>query len=209
MDRKISIPNKNKMGDNSICKLNRTEKSDSRLTKAHIRFAEAFCKMDIHSISEMLIDDGVFNVPRPFKDRDEVPMDCDKQTFINWLSIRFSQIEGKAEISYTNDICLFCIAGQAVLIFNEGYFPWVPLEMANNAKAGLALSFEKDKIREIQFCFSLMTTENNYFFNDYSKAYQADWKEEKHVRFFDKPEIIVNLWRDKYWWINDEESLKY
>ena len=209
MDRKISIPNKNKMGDNSICKLNRTEKSDSRLTKAHIRFAEAFCKMDIHSISEMLIDDGVFNVPRPFKDRDEVPMDCDKQTFINWLSIRFSQITGKAEIKYTNDICLFCIAGQAVLIFNEGYFPWVPLEMANNAKAGLALSFEKDKIREISFCFSLMTTENNYFFNEYSKAYQEDWKEEKHVRFFDKPEIIENLWREKYWWVNDEESLNY
>ena len=205
----MSIQEKNKKGDNANCKLNRTEKSDSSLTKAHILFAEAFCKMDIHSISEMLIDDGVFNVPRPFKDGDEVPMDCDKQTFINWLSIRFSQIEGKAEISYTNDICLFCIAGQAVLIFNEGYFPWVPLEMANNAKAGLALSFEKDKIREIQFCFSLMTTENNYFFNDYSKAYQADWKEEKHVRFIDKPEIIVNLWRDKYWWINDDESIKY
>jgi hypothetical protein len=192
----MSIQEKNKKKDNANCKLNRTEKSDSSLTKAHIRFAEAFCKMDIHSISEMLIDDGVFNVPRPFKDGDEVPN-------------RFSQIEGKAEISYTNDICLFCIAGQAVLIFNEGYFPWVPLEMANNAKAGLALSFEKDKIREISFCFSLMTTENNYFFNDYSKAYQADWKEEKHVRFIDKPEIIVNLWRDKYWWINDDESIKY
>ena len=85
----------------------------------------------------------------------------------------------------------------------------LPLDMANNAKAGLALSFEKDKIREIQFCFSLMTTENNYFFNDYSKAYQADWKEEKHVRFIDKPEIIENLWREKYWWVNDEYSLKY
>jgi hypothetical protein len=54
-----------------------------------------------------------------------------------------------------------------------------------------------------------MTTENNYFFNDYSKAYQADWKEEKHVRFIDKPEIIENLWRDKYWWVNDEKSLNY
>ncbi len=209
MESNMSIQEKNNKGDNANCKLNRKEKSDSRLTKAHILFAEAFCKKDIHSISKMLIDDGLFNVPRPFKDRDEVPMDCDKQTFINWLSIRFSQIAGKAEITYTNDICLFCIAGQAVLIFNEGYFPWVPLEMANNAKAGLALSFEKNKIREISFCFSLMTTENNYFFNDYSKAYQADWKEEKHVRFFDKPEIIENLWRDKYWWINDEESIKY
>jgi desulfoferrodoxin (superoxide reductase-like protein) len=209
MDSKISIPEKNIKEDNSNCRLNRTEKADSTITKAHIRFAEAFCKMDIHSISKMLLDDGVFNVPRPFKDGDEVPMDCDKQTFINWLSIRFSQIAGKAEIKYTNDICLFCIAGQAVLIFNEGFFPWVPLELANNAKAGLALSFENEKNREIQFCFSLMTTENNYFFNDYSKAYQADWKEEKHVRFIDKPEIIENLWRDKYWWINDEESLKY
>jgi desulfoferrodoxin (superoxide reductase-like protein) len=209
MDSKISIPKKNIIVDNSICKLNRTEKADSTLKKAHIRFAEAFCQMDILSISEMLIDDGVFNVPRPFKFRDEVPMDCNKQTFINWLSIRFSQISGKAEISYTNDICLFCIAGQAVLIFNEGFFPWVPLELANNAKAGLALSFENEKIREIQFCFSLMTTENNCFFNDYSKAYQADWKEEKHVRFIDKPEIIENLWRDKYWWVNDEESLNY
>ena len=205
----MSIQEKNKKGDNSICKFNRTDKLDSRITKAHIRFAEAFCKMDIHSISKMLLDDGVFNVPRPFKDRDEVPMDCDKQTFINWLTIRFSQIAGKAEITYTHDICLYCIAGQAVLIFNEGYFPWVPLEMANNAKSGLALSFEKDKIREISFCFSLMTTENNYFFNDYSKAYQADWKEEKHVRFIDKPEIIENLWRDKYWWVNDEKSLNY
>jgi desulfoferrodoxin (superoxide reductase-like protein) len=209
MDSKISIPEKNIKEDNSNCRLNRTEKADSRLTKAHIHFAEAFCKMDIQSISEMLMDDGVFNVPRPFKYRDEVPMDCDKQTFINWLSIRFSQIAGKAEITYSNDICLFCIAGQAVLIFNEGYFPWVPLEMANNAKAGLALSFEKDQIREIQFCFSLMTTENHCFFYDYSEAYQADWKEEKHVRFIDKPEIIENLWRDKYWWVNDEESLKY
>jgi desulfoferrodoxin (superoxide reductase-like protein) len=209
MDNKISIPKKNKKGDNSICKFNRTDQLDSTITKAHIRFAEAFCKMDIHSISKMLLDDGVFNVPRPFKDRDEVPMDCDKQTFINWLTIRFSQIAGKAEITYTHDICLYCIAGQAVLIFNDGYFPWVPLEMANNAKAGLALSFEKDKIREISFCFSLMTTENNYFFNDYSKAYQADWKEEKHVRFIDKPEIIENLWRDKYWWVNDEKSLNY
>lgn len=209
MDNKISIPKKNKKGDNSICKFNRTDKLDSTITKAHIRFAEAFCKMDIHSISKMLLDDGVFNVPRPFKDRDEVPMDCDKQTFINWLTIRFSQIAGKAEITYTHDICLYCIAGQAVLIFNEGYFPWVPLEMANNAKAGLALSFEKDKIREISFCFSLMTTENNYFFIDYSKAYQADWKEEKHVQFIDKPEIIENLWRDKYWWVNDEKSLNY
>ena len=205
----MSIQEKNKKRDNSNCKLNSPEKADTSLTKAHILFAEAFCKMDIHSISEMLIDDGVFNVPRPFKDRNEVPMDCDKQTFINWLSIRFSQIAEKAEIKYTNDICLFCIAGQAVLIFNEGYFPWVPLEMANNAKAGLALSFEKDKIREISFCFSLMTTENNYFFNDYSKAYQADWKEEKHVQFIDKPEIIENLWRDKYWWVNDEKSLNY
>jgi hypothetical protein len=209
MDRKISIQEKKINGDNSHCSLNRSDKSDSTPTKAHIRFADAFCQMDILVISEMLADDGVFNVPRPYKNREEVVMDCDKQTFINWLSIRFSQIAGKAEISYTNDICLFCIAGQAVLIFNEGYFPWVPLEMANNSKAGLALSFEKDKIREIQFCFSLMTTENNYFFNDYSKAYQADWKEEKHVRFIDKPEIIENLWRDKYWWINDEESLKY
>jgi desulfoferrodoxin (superoxide reductase-like protein) len=209
MDSKISILENNKKGDNSHCSLNRTYKSDSTPTKAHIRFADAFCQMDILAISEMLADDGVFNVPRPFKNRDEVPMDCDKQTFINWLSIRFSQIAGKAEISYTTDICLFCIAGQAVLIFNEGYFPWVPLDMADNAKAGLALSSEKDKIREIQFCFSLMTTENNYFFNDYSKAYQADWKEEKHVRFIDKPEIIENLWRDKYWWVNDENSLKY
>ena len=209
MDSKNSIPAKIKKEDNSICKLNRSEKSDSMLTKAHIRFADAFCQMDIPSISEMLADDGVFNVPRPFKNRDEVPMDCDKQTFINWLSIRFSQIAGKAEISYSTDICLFCIAGQAVLIFNEGYFPWVPLDMANNAKAGLALTFENDKIREIQFCFSLMTTENNYFFSDYSKAYQADWKEEKHVRFIDKPEIIENIWRDKYWWVNDEKSLKY
>ena len=209
MDRKNSIQEKKIYVDNSHCSLNRTDKSDSTPTKAHIRFADAFCQMDILAISEMLADDGVFNVPRPYKNREEVVMDCDKQTFINWLSIRFSQIAGKAEISYTNDICLFCIAGQAVLIFNEGYFPWVPLEMANNAKAGFALSFEKDKIREIQFCFSLMTTENNYFFNDYSKAYQADWKEEKHVRFIDKPEIIENLWRDKYWWVNDEESLKY
>ena len=209
MDSKISILENNKKGDNSHCSLKRTDKSDSTPTKAHIRFADAFCQMDILAISKMLADDGVFNVPRPFKNRDEVPMDCDKQTFINWLSIRFSQIAGKAEISYSTDICLFCIAGQAVLIFNEGYFPWVPLDMANNAKAGLALTFENDKIREIQFCFSLMTTENNYFFNDYSKAYQADWKEEKHVRFIDKPEIIEKLWREKYWWVNDEESLKY
>lgn len=209
MNSKISILENNKKGDSSHCSLDRIDKSDSTPSKAHILFADAFCQMDIPSISEMLADDGVFNVPRPFKNRDEVPMDCDKQTFINWLSIRFSQIAGKAEISYSTDICLFCIAGQAVLIFNEGYFPWVPLDMANNAKAGLALTFENDKIREIQFCFSLMTTENNYFFNDYSKAYQADWKEEKHVRFIDKPEIIENLWRDKYWWVNDEESLKY
>ncbi len=209
MNSKISILENNKKGDNSHCSLSRTDKSDSTPSKVHIRFADAFCQMDILAISKMLADDGVFNVPRPFKNRDEVPMDCDKQTFINWLSIRFSQIAGKAEISYTTDICLFCIAGQAVLIFNEGYFPWVPLDMANNAKAGLALSFEKDKIREIQFCFSLMTTENNYFFSDYSKAYQADSNEKKHVRFIDKPEIIENLWRDKYWWINDEESLKY
>ena len=209
MDSKISILENNKKGDNSHCSLKRTDKSDSTPTKAHIRFADAFCQMDILAISKMLADDGVFNVPRPFKNRDEVPMDCDKQTFIHWLSIRFSQITGTAEISYSTDICLFCIAGQAVLLFNEGYFPWVPLDMANNAKAGFALSFEKDKIREIQFCFSLMTTENNYFFNDYSKAYQADWKEEKHVRFIDKPEIIENLWREKYWWVNDEYSLKY
>jgi hypothetical protein len=209
MDSKISILEKNKKGDNAHCSLNRKDESDSIPTKAHIRFADAFCQMDILAISEMLADDGVYNVPRPYKNREEVNIDCDKQTFINWLSIRFRQIAGKAEISYSNDICLFCIAGQAVLIFNEGYFPWVPLELANNAKAGLALSFEKDKIREIQFCFSLMTTENNYFFNDYSKAYQADWKEEKHVRFIDKPEIIENLWRDKYWWINDEKSLNY
>ncbi len=209
MKSKMNILKKYLKGDDTLCTLNRTEKSDSTITKAHISFADAFCKMDIHSISEMLLDDGVFNVPRPFKDRDEVPMDCDKQTFINWLTVRFSQIAGKAEIYYKNDICLFCIAGQAVLIFNEGYFPWVPLEMANNAKAGLALSFEKDKIREISFCFSLMSTENQCFFNDYSKAYQADWKEEKHVRFIDKPEIIENLWRDKYWWVNDEKSLNY
>ena len=209
MDSNIIIPQNIKKESNSHCSLNRKDKSDSTPSKEHIRFDDAFCQMDILAISKMLADDGVFNVPRPFKNRDEVPMDCDKQTFINWLSIRFSQIAGKAEISYSTDICLFCIAGQAVLIFNEGYFPWVPLDMANNAKAGLALTFENDKIREIQFCFSLMTTENNYFFSDYSKAYQADWKEEKHVRFIDKPEIIENIWRDKYWWVNDEKSLKY
>ena len=209
MDSKISISKKNKNGKKSSCTINTSKISDSKLTKTHIRFANAFCQMDIDTISEMLSDDGLFNVPRSSINGNELDMDCDKPTFIHWLSIRFNQIAGKAEISYTNDICLFCIAGQEVLIFNEGYFPWVPLEMANNAKAGLALSFEKDKIREIQFCFSLMTTENNYFFNDYSKAYQADWKEEKHVRFIDKPEIIENLWRDKYWWVNDEKSLQY
>ena len=158
MDSNIIIPQNIKKESNSHCSLNRKDKSDSTPSKAHIRFADAFCQMDILAISKMLADDGVFNVPRPFKNRDEVPMDCDKQTFINWLSIRFSQIAGKAEISYSTDICLFCIAGQAVLLFNEGYFPWVPLDMANNAKAGLALTFENDKIREIQFCFSLMTT---------------------------------------------------
>ena len=110
-----------------------------------------------------------------------------------------------AEITYTKDICLYCIAGQAVLIFNEGYFPWVPLEMANNAKAGLALSFENDKIREIQFCFSLMTTENHCFFQDYSQAYQASWNEEKHVPFFDKPEIMEIILRENYWWYKVEK----
>lgn len=209
MNSNIIVLEKIKKEHNSRCTLNRTEKADSTLTKAHIRFAQAFCQMDMQTISEMLADDGIFNVTRPYMIGKEVEMDCDKQTFINWLSIRFSQIAGKAEITYTNDMCLFCIAGKAVLIFNEGYFPWVPLEMANNAKAGLALSFENDKIREIKFCFSLMTTENHCFFYDYSEAYQASWNEEKHVAFYDKPAIIENLWRDKYWWINDEKSLNY
>jgi len=81
-------------------------------------FSEAIKENNLELISSLLCTDGIFET----QDDESNTLESDKQTFINWLSLKLNAVTIQT-INYDN--CLQCKMGNLVVSFNDGQFPRV------------------------------------------------------------------------------------
>ena len=127
------------------------------------KLANAVARFKISDVAQLLSENGEYNWMN--LDGDLVD-EGTKQEFLTWLSERFAPyiFTASQQLSYDFDQCLFCKAGNPVVLFESGHFPVQPLDPFDRDKQGLMLEFEHGMINKITFCVGLLKTENNYQF---------------------------------------------
>lgn len=120
-------------------------------------FADALISRDRDTLINILDENGVFTIQDENLDTPEVSKDI----FLQWIITERQKIE---ILTYSFDRCTFCKIGNMVVIFNEGLFPKKPKDSSEKVKTGLMFVIEKEKINQIDFCYSFLETENCYVF---------------------------------------------
>ena len=120
-------------------------------------FSGAIKENNLELISSLLCTDGIFET----QDDESNTLESDKQTFINWLSLKLNAVTIQT-INYDN--CLQCKMGNLVVSFNDGQFPRVIKDSSERTKTGLMLEIKNGTINHIKFCFVYGEAENKYQF---------------------------------------------
>ena len=121
------------------------------------KFAKAIVNMDFQLLSEILHNDGEFNI----QDKEFETKDVNKKGFIKWITTKRNEI---TQVEYYFDQCLHCKIGNPVVIFNNGSFPREIKDSSEKSKTGLMLNVKDNKIDTVQFCYTLLNTENKCMF---------------------------------------------
>ena len=121
------------------------------------KFAKAIVNMDFQLLSEILHNDGEFNI----QDEEFETKDVNKKGFIKWITTKRNEIN---QLEYYFDQCLHCKIGNPVVIFNNGSFPREIKDSSEKSKTGLMLNVRDNKIDTVQFCYTLLNTENKCMF---------------------------------------------
>jgi hypothetical protein len=122
-----------------------------------IEFANAVKLKEINLIENLLSDTGTFSI----QDSELETQEANKTQFIKWFRQKLKRV---AIYKVDFDLCLHCMIGNKVVMFNDGKFPRAIQHNYERSKTGLMLEIEDDKISSISFCFVFAKTENLYQF---------------------------------------------
>ncbi len=120
-------------------------------------FAGAVEAHDYNIIAALLADDGKFEI----KDEQLEVIESDKSSFLGWLTTELLATT-ITKIEYDN--CILCRVGNPVILFNDGHFPKMKLELSTKSMNGFMLHVIDNQIRELSFCYSFAHRENKYQF---------------------------------------------
>jgi len=122
-----------------------------------IEFANAVKLKEINLIENLLSDTGTFSI----QDSELETQEANKSQFIKWFRQKLKRV---VIYKVDFDLCLHCMIGNKVVLFNDGKFPRTIQHNYERSKTGLMLEIEDDKISSISFCFVFAKTENLYQF---------------------------------------------
>ena len=126
--------------------------------------AKAISSFDIGGVASLLSDDGKFSI----QDEKFEIIISDRAGFLTWLSECYKRrsFTGKFRRRLRFNIiqCLHCVAGNPIIVFEEGRFPLFSGNQAKNEKSGLVIKSDENKITRIEFCFLIMKTESPYIY---------------------------------------------
>ena len=122
-----------------------------------IKFANAVKLKDLNLIENLLSDTGTFSI----QDSELETQEANKSQFIKWFRQKLKRV---VIYKVDFDLCLHCMIGNKVVLFNDGKFPRTIQHNYERSKTGLMLEIEDDKISSISFCFVFAKTENLYQF---------------------------------------------
>jgi hypothetical protein len=122
-----------------------------------IEFANAVKLKDLNLIENLLSETGTFSI----QDSELETQEANKSQFIKWFRQKLKRV---VIYKVDFDLCLHCMIGNKVVLFNDGKFPRTIQHNYERSKTGLMLEIEADKISSISFCFVFAKTENLYQF---------------------------------------------
>jgi hypothetical protein len=122
-----------------------------------IEFANAVKLKEINLIENLLSDTGTFSI----QDSELETQEANKSQFIKWFRQKLKRV---VIYKVDFDLCLHCMIGNKVVLFNDGKFPRAIQHNYERSKTGLMLEMDADKISSISFCFVFAKTENLYQF---------------------------------------------
>lgn len=122
-----------------------------------IEFANAVKLKDLNLIENLLSDTGTFSI----QDSELETQEANKSQFIKWFRQKLKRV---VIYKVDFDLCLHCMIGNKVVLFNDGKFPRAIQHNYERSKTGLMLEMDADKISSISFCFVFAKTENLYQF---------------------------------------------
>jgi len=128
------------------------------------QLAEAIATFNILRLSDLLSDDGEFNI----KNENNETLNGNKADFINWLQIKIDEYlfvnDDSERLIYIIDQCLHCRIGNPVIIFENGSFPVRTKDPWQREKCGLMLEFKDSLICGITFCYLFLKADNPFLF---------------------------------------------
>jgi len=102
-----------------------------------IELAEAISKFNIDEVSELLSDNGNFEIQI---DKDDIAI-TNKVNFLDWLRGSSNEFltgnKSLQRLEYTVIQCLHCVTGNPIIIFSDGNFPLFSNNKEQNEKAAL------------------------------------------------------------------------
>jgi len=134
------------------------------------KFAKLIVDMDFDQLANLLDDNGEFNI----QDNDLQTIDVNKEQFLSWIINKRKKV---STLEYYFDQCLYCRIGNPVIMFNNGDFPREIFDSSEKSKTGLMINVKDNKINVVQFCYTLLNTENRYQFEIHAsvvKEYMGD-----------------------------------
>ena len=134
------------------------------------KFAKFIVDMDFDQLADLLDKNGEYNI----QDNNLQTIDVNKDQFLTWIINKRKEI---LALEYYFDQCLYCKIGNPVVLFNNGEFPREILDSSEKSKTGLMINIKDNKINAVQFCYTLLNTENKYQFEIHAsvvKKYMGD-----------------------------------
>lgn len=117
------------------------------------QLAEAIATFNITRLSELLSEDGEFNI----KNENNETLIGNNADFINWLQIKIDEYlfvnYDTERLYYTIDQCLHCKPGNPVIILENGTFPVRTKDPWQREKCGLMIEFKDSLICGLTFCY--------------------------------------------------------
>lgn len=129
-----------------------TLKSISSL-KLVYSFVAASKNRDTLTIDEILDDNGVYET----LNKESKIKSVEKSEFLKWFNLKLEQVKIKSVI-YDKTIVENSLNN--VVIFNDGEFAKIPLDLSDKIKTGFMFNIEKGKINSIKFCDTFSKTHN-------------------------------------------------
>jgi len=117
-------------------------------------FVVASKNADILTVDEILDDNGNYEI----LSKDSKIKCVEKLEFLKWYNIKLEQVNLKSVIY---DKAIIENSLNNVVIFNDGEFPKIPLDLSDKIKTGFVFNVDRGKINSIKFCDAFLKTSNS------------------------------------------------